>query len=99
MRSWDGGRHLTSEAEWEYAASGRGEERIYPWGNERPDCDRVIFARKDVPNAVVGESTECSRPATTSSSPGCICHGVTEMELNAPVSAILGLVVANSSAT
>jgi sulfatase modifying factor 1 len=32
---WDGG-FLPSEAEWNYAASGGGEQRVYPWGTTDP---------------------------------------------------------------
>ncbi len=37
---WDGGR-LATEAEWERAAAGGEENRVYPWGNAEPDCARV----------------------------------------------------------
>jgi len=39
------GKDLPSEAVWEHAASGLGEEREYPWGNDTPACNDAIFAR------------------------------------------------------
>jgi len=40
------GFRMPTEAEWEYVATGRGQGRKYPWGNDAPDAARGHFMGK-----------------------------------------------------
>src|SRR5690606_7715912 len=39
---WDGG-FLPAILEWEYAAAGGSQERIYPWGSDSPTYDHAVY--------------------------------------------------------
>ncbi len=58
------GARLPSESEWEYAATSKGKNQKYPWGNDNPTCKTTVMKENGVKGCGLNSTMPvCSKSA------------------------------------